>query len=475
MRSSLTISLLCAAGALLLASCNKAEEVTATYTLSVQAGIGEQAVKALEVVDNEGKHHLKSTWGAADHVKVFTSLSTYEGSLSPDAEDYGKSSANLTGSITGGTVEAGKLLLLRMPAVEMDYTGQDGSLSNIAAKYDYASSQVEVESVKNGVIKGKAPAVFQSEQAIVKFILKDCNHDLINPTSLTLDIQNAAGDSYIYTNATAQALGPLTVEGIDPSKTADGVYVALNVRSDDDFTPIDKVNVNAADGKFTYSFTRTGRVKFEKGKYYEITLEPSATYVGEKKKLSEAKPAEHLGWVVDKDGFIYSPADAKRAKIDFHAVIVYFDENNTPGKRLCMAISDMEGSEGYPESNWERACSTDAQWYTNWVGNNSVAGYTWKVPSREEWANLWRYRNVLGSETFPVHDLLSAAGASLADNDKAYYWTSTSYDSDQAFAFQIYDFEGLYEKVGDEYQYGFLDAYIKKDRTGVHTRYVFTF
>lgn len=131
--------------------------------------------------------------------------------------------------------------------------------------------------------------------------------------------------------------------------------------------------------------------------------------------------------------------------------------------------------EGYPESNWERACSTTAQWYTNWVKDNSVTGYTWKVPSREEWANLWRYKNVLGSETFPVHDLLSAADASLADNNKVYYWTSTGYSSDEAYAFQIYDFEGRYEKVGDEYEYGFLDAYIKVDRTGVHVRYVFTF
>lgn len=482
-----TFGFLTAVALAALTGCAKetAPEVSHTYTFTIEVTKGgESGTKALSVDGST----LSRTWGAADRVYVYnnTKWSMMGGYLQPQTTDYGKTTATLTGTLTGTTVDAGDGLTLychlKDPSKRgMDYRGQTGTLDNVSAIYDFGRGDAVVKEVKGKVIVPEATTTFTSEQAIVKFVFKDKSGARIYPTSLKLDIQNANGDHYIKRWDGAEDGDPegvLELTGINPSATTDGVYVAIRMRPDDDTTPTTKMIFEAEDGNYKYTGEVAGRITFQNGKYYvrNVTFKKDATYVGAETLLSNAQKDKHLGWVVDKDAKIYPPEAVKNGSVDAKAVIVYFDDANTPGKRLCMARRDLNYTfEGNDESNWERACSTTAQWYTNWVEGNSVTGYTWKLPSREEWANLWKYRNVLGSQTFPVHDLLSASDASLAGNNKVYYWTSTIYSSNEAYVFQIWDFEGRYEKVGDEYNYGFLDEHIRMDKTGVHVRYVFTF
>lgn len=481
-----TFGILTAVALVALAGCKKeaAPEVSHTYTLTIEATkAGESDTKALSVDGST----LSRTWGISDKVYVYNTKtwSMMEGYLQPQIDDYGKTTATLTGTLTG-TVNPGDGLTLychlKDPSKRgMDYRDQKGTLDNVSVIYDFGSGSAVVKEVKGDVIVPEATTTFTSEQAIVKFVFKDKSGASINPTSLKLDIQNADGDHYIKRWDGVEVGDPegvLELTGINPSTTTDGVYVAIRMRADDAMTPITKMIFEAEDGNYKYTGEVAGRITFQNGKYYvrNVTFKKDATYVGAETLLSSAQKDQHLGWVVDKDAKIYPPEAVKKGAVDAKAVIVYFDDANTPGKRLCIARRDLNYTfEGSPESNWERACWTDANWYKYWVDDNPVAGCTWKLPSREDWTNIWKYKNVLGSETFPVHDLLSAADASLADNDRVYYWTSTSYSSNEAYAFQIYDFEGRFDTVGDEREYGFLDEYIRMDRTGVHVRYVFTF
>ena len=481
-----TFGFLTAVALAALAGCAKetAPEVSHTYTFTIEATkAGESDTKALSVDGST----LSRTWGIADKVYVYNykTWSLMEGYLQPQAADYGKTTATLTGTLTG-KVNAGDGLRLychlKDPSKRgMDYRGQAGTLDNVSAIYDFGQGDAVVKEVKGGVIVPEATTTFTSEQAIVKFVFKDKSGARIYPTSLKLDIQNANGDHYIKRWDGAEEGDPegvLELTGINPSTTADGVYVAIRMRPDADETPTTKMIFEAEDGNFKYTGEVAGRITFQNGKYYvrNVTFKKNATYVGAETLLSSAQKDKHLGWVVDKDSKIYPPEAVKKGAVDAKAVIVYFDDANTPGKRLCIARSDLNYIfEGSPESNWDRACWTDAHWYKDWVGDNPVAGCTWKLPSREDWTNIWKYRNVLGSQTFPVHDLLSAADASLAGNNKVYYWTSTSYSLDEAYVFQIWDFEGRYATVGDEYEYGFLDAHTSVTDTGIHVRYVFTF
>lgn len=482
-----TFGILTAVALVALAGCKKeaAPEVFHTYTLTIEATkAGESDTKALSVDGST----LSRTWGISDKVYVYNTKtwSMMQGYLQPQTTDYGKTTATLTGTLTGEVNPGDGLRLychLKDPSkLGMDYRGQAGTLDNVSAIYDFGRGDAVVKEVKEGnVIVPEATTTFTTEQAVVKFVFKDKSGARIYPTSLKLDIQNASGNHYIKRWDGVEVEDPegvLELTGINPSTTADGVYVAIRMRPDDDTTPTTKMIFEAEDGNFRYTGEVDGRITFQNGKYYvrNVTFKEDATYVGAETKLSSAQKDKHLGWVVDKDAKIYPPEAVKKGAVDAKAVIVYFDDANTPGQRLCIARRDLNYTfEGSDQSNWERACSTTAQWYTNWVVDNPVAGCTWKLPSREDWTNIWKYRNVLGSETFPVHDLLSAADASLADNNKVYYWTSTSCSLNEAYAFQIYDFEGRYETVGDEYEYGFLDKYIRMDRTGVHVRYVFTF
>ena len=481
-----TFGFLTAVALAALAGCAKetAPEVSHTYTFTIDATkAGESDTKALSVDGST----LSRTWGIADKVYVYNTKtwSMMGGYLQPQAADYGKTTATLTGTLTGKVNSGDGLRLychLKDPSKRgMDYRGQAGTLDNVSVIYDFGRGDAVVKEVKGGVIVPEATTTFTSEQAVVKFVFKDKSGARIYPTSLKLDIQNANGDHYIKRWDGVEEGDPegvLELTGINPSTTTDGVYVAIRMRPDDDTTPTTKMIFEAEDGNYKYTGEVAGRITFQNGKYYvrNVTFKKDATYIGAETLLSNAQKDKHLGWVVDKDAKIYPPEAVKKGAVDAKAVIVYFDDANTPGKRLCIARRDLNYIfEGYPESNWERACWTDAHWYKDWVGDNPVAGCTWKLPSREDWTNIWKYRNVLGSETFPVRNLLSAADASLARFNRTYYWTSTNYSLNEAYVFQIYDFEGRYEKVGDEYEYGFLDEHIRMDKTGVHVRYVFTF
>lgn len=195
MKSMLKISCLSAAGiaALALVSCQKEMTPAATpeqpsaktYSLTVGATKGNDT-KALAL---DG-HTLNVKWSDTDQVAVFPvgTNTRLLGTLTAAASETG--TTTLSGDLTG-TVNVGDNLSLLFPRGEWDYTGQKGILlsdgNSIEKKYDYALADVTVAAIDDSKITTTANADFSSQQAIVKFILKDKdNNNAINAKKLTI-------------------------------------------------------------------------------------------------------------------------------------------------------------------------------------------------------------------------------------------------------------------------------------------------
>ena len=210
---------------------------------------------------------LNATWETGERVFVYNDnvdevLGGYLEAKSDGA------TVTLEGELTG-TVNDGDGLYLRFPQLNVDYTGQDGTLATIASKYDYAEGHARVTGVNGGKITAgdyqtDGPVQFENQQAIVKFtLLNKADDSAINATSLIIE---AKKDSKARLMQTFDTDGPID---ITPSPATNEIYAALcpyysNGSYDYTLTATDE------DG-FTYTYTKAD-VNFEWGKFYSITV-----------------------------------------------------------------------------------------------------------------------------------------------------------------------------------------------------------
>ena len=198
------------------------------YTMTVNATKSDDgSTRALAL---DGKT-LKVKWAGTDQVAVFKEkTTTLLGTLTAAANET--ATTTLSGDLTG-TVNVGDKLHLIFPRAEWDYTGQKGVLlsveNSIEKKYDYAITDVTVASIDDSHITTTADANFASQQAIVKFILKDkATDNPINAKKLTV---TAAGnklvtskrlsDNNYYSGYTVDA-GSGGISGDDHTHLVDG-------------------------------------------------------------------------------------------------------------------------------------------------------------------------------------------------------------------------------------------------------------
>jgi hypothetical protein len=245
---------------------------TGKYTMTVNASKGDNATTRALSIDGEGK--LIASWATTEDVYVKKGDSWLSGSLKPQAA--GESSV-LKGEISGAAIAASDVLSLQFPRTTIDYTGQVGTLDNIAVNYDYATATTTVSSVSGNTFTS-SDASFANQQAIVKFTL-----------------QNAYGETLAVDKLTVSATGLKTSDTatgnivITPASATDVIYAALSGITDE------KVTLTATKGSDTYALTTPSTVSFTDGNYYTITakLRPSIFYepltfewVGEDCKVS---------------------------------------------------------------------------------------------------------------------------------------------------------------------------------------------
>jgi len=220
-------------------------------------------------------HTLTASWAIGEKVYVYAPNATpkfwFDGYL--EAKSAG-TTTQLNGalSLPGGWV--GDIddyvpkpysLTLQFPrSDDLDYTGQVGTLADVAAKYDYAVAENVQFDIEGDHIHAVSDVTFHSQQAIVKFTLKDKANEgatLLNATSLTVTYNS---ESIVLTGIPAETY---TTNG-------DGVlFVALpaltKTEVEDPGFVAPSVTLTAVVGGNTYSFIQN-HFTFQNGKYYEI-------------------------------------------------------------------------------------------------------------------------------------------------------------------------------------------------------------
>ena len=282
MIKNIYFSLLLIAG-LMLTACssddNNAAQAPKTYFMTVDAtkGVNEAACPAYRRALSLDDKTLSTSWGMSEHVYVqITALDTKEywfnGSLQPQSAGV---TTQLSGTLSvpdkwayptieeamsNGVFELPIYMLLQFPRPDfLDYTGQIGTLADIAAKYDYSTAIALIDDINGNVISATSPVTFVNQQAIVKFTLKDKadGTTLLNPTALTIDVEGDMSGDYPLT---------LTIPASTYTTNGDGVlYVAVPEFSNE------KVTLTATCSSGTYTYTKS-YVSFTNGKYYEITV-----------------------------------------------------------------------------------------------------------------------------------------------------------------------------------------------------------
>ena len=268
---------------LMLTACssddNVSEQAPKTYYMTVDAtkGVNEAASPAYRRALNLSGSTLSASWATTEHVYVqITALDTKEywfnGSLQPQSAGV---TTQLSGALsvpdkwayptieeamTNGVFELPIYMLLQFPRPDfLDYTGQVGTIDDIAAKYDYATAIALIDDINGNVITATSPVTFVNQQAIVKFTLKDKadGTTLLNPTALTINVEGDLSGDYPLT---------LTIPASTYTTNGNGVlYVALPEFSGE------TVTMTATCTSGTYTYTKNS-VTFDNGKYYEISV-----------------------------------------------------------------------------------------------------------------------------------------------------------------------------------------------------------
>ena len=238
-------------------------------TIDATKGANEAAVRADTRALTLDGHTLNASWAASEHVYVQGKLVSdesyfwFEGSLQP--QSVGTITTRLNGTISlpvGWIISIDEAigiphtLNLQFPrSGNLDYTGQVGTLADIAAKYDYAKAEgVRVDVNENNVV-GVSPVTLENQQAIVKFTLKDKADEttLLNPTALTIQYG-------------AESLSLVDIPASTYDTNGNGVlFVAIPGFSEK------TVTLTATVGDKTYTFTKSN-VTFTNGRYYEINV-----------------------------------------------------------------------------------------------------------------------------------------------------------------------------------------------------------
>ncbi len=213
------------------ASCTRTEipdnrtESPRTWQVAINAG-PEVGTRAVSVGGNNGQT-IYTNWDQGDLVRVVKSNGTALEQLSADVSAGNSAYATLTGTLTG-TFTVEEALSLYYHEASLDYTGQNGTVSNVSSNYSFleASSTVKEVDAQGGFLK-MSDAAFSHRQAFfqLRFVDKDNNPLLLERLSIYADGGKVVLTRPLGSDATYATAGlPLTIA---PASATDQLFFAL--------------------------------------------------------------------------------------------------------------------------------------------------------------------------------------------------------------------------------------------------------
>ena len=293
----------------------------------------------------------------------------------------------------------------------------DGTLTSIADNFDLRLA-VECEVDINGdkaTLKDPASVFMKSVIAIWKLTLKDESESSIAATALTVN----------YNSRDLK---------VKPASATSELYVPIPLFED---VFDHDVTITATAGSKVYTYSKAEVYKLEdRGYYFQSTV------TMEELTLSNVTRA-HLGSVVTTDGYVYPSKDAVPGSKTAAAMVAYV---SSKGHGLAIALAD----EAY-EMNWSTATgATGAAAHTP-----SVSGQTWKLPSQDEWKDMfWAFGGDDGKYTGLNDALATAGGSKLQEFDSYYYyWSSTEGGDGSAYDVYLYEGDAYWNTGSKGYDY----------------------
>ena len=374
--------------------------VTATKgnTDSKERKAAAHTTRALSLTDNA----LYATWAKTEHVyfRDRDNNVKFSGSLQPQSEG---ATVKLNGTITPSvTLSLPIEVTLIFPRKEWDYTGQVGTLTDIAARYDYATANANISSINGNNVEASQSVSFENQQAIVRFILKDNTNGNLNATSLRISAKGLMTSEIDY--------GDIT---ITPTHATNEFFAALRgIRSA-------QVSLTATVGSDTYIYKRDP-VTFTNGSFYPITLKMHKTsYPIELANVTD----DHIGSVVGQNEMVYPNASAATsAGTVAVAMIAYVGTASNCTHGLAIALTD------------ENSTMNQSAAVTAAAGHAAISGGTWRLPTLMDWQYLFigcgngeSYSNTPGTvDSSALNSKLASVGTALLINGSR-YWSSTNY------------------------------------------------
>lgn len=194
---------------------------------------------------------INAIWSEGDQVTILSSSNNAVlGTMTPTS--YGSNQTKLKATLIS-PVKRGDQLTLVFPRTGRDYTGQKGTLNDIASNYDYATATVTVNYANDSFVSA-TDAHFTNLQSIVRFTLKKTDNSDLPVKNLTIEANG------LLQNGTSP--GSIT---ITPTDATSDLYAALSGINNA------AVTLTATDDKDIYTYTTAGTKTFADGNFYRIT------------------------------------------------------------------------------------------------------------------------------------------------------------------------------------------------------------
>ncbi len=430
-KNILSMAALLMASAAVFTACSSDDNITGEqpanptgkYTMTVQASKGDDATtRALTLDETTSPHKLNATWATTENVYVKKGDTWATGSLQPETDG---ATATLKGTLSGIEINASDVLTLQFPkSGDISYSGQVGTLADIAANFDYTTATVTVADVSatGNIIPEEATTTFENQQAIVKFTLTDkAAGSAINTTKLVISV--GATD---YT--------------INPTSATNVIYAAIP-----GFTG-QTVKLTTTVGDNTYIYEKAN-VSFTNGQYYEIGVKMIVYPT-----VLSAVTTDYHGSVICSDGTVYPP---KTAVPDGKTAVGILGKVTETGHGLILALQDAVY---YPDwddiNNWTtvktyagttlKVLDADARGtnLTSYTALGETTVSNWAVAQKSDYVAIFtNLGSTTGDGTGKTYDInvnayiTTGVGGTALSASVPFYWSATQEDGTYAWYF----------------------------------------